>query len=55
MFIKKQLNLKDSSRTIKYGPNGDPVFQIYQSEGIPTGIMEFSDVNSDEPILAFKI
>lgn len=37
-------NLQDSSRTIKYGPNGEPVFQISQSEGIPTGIMGFSDV-----------
>lgn len=37
-------NLQNSSRTIKYGPNGEPVFQISQSEGIPTGIMGFSDV-----------
>jgi hypothetical protein len=34
----------DSARTVLYGPHGEPEFQVAQSEGIPTGIMGFSDV-----------
>lgn len=37
-------NLKDSTHTVLYGPHGEPKFQIAQGEGIPTGIMGFSDV-----------
>lgn len=37
-------NLQDNNQIIKYGPEGEPKFQIAQSEGIPTGIMGFSDI-----------
>jgi len=37
-------HLKDSSRVILQGENGEPEFQISRGEGIPTGIMGFSDV-----------
>lgn len=35
----------DTTQTVRYGPNGEPQFAISQSEGIPTGIMGFSDVH----------
>lgn len=37
-------NLQDSTYHVIYGPHGEPEFKINQSEGIPTGIMGFSDV-----------
>jgi hypothetical protein len=37
-------HLKDSMHFVLYGPSGKPVFQTYQGEGIPTGIMGFSDI-----------
>lgn len=38
-------NFTDTTQTVRYGPNGEPQFAISQSEGIPTGIMGFSDVH----------
>lgn len=38
-------NLKDSTHTVRVGPNGEPEFKIgAQGYGIPTGIMGFCDV-----------
>lgn len=37
-------NLKNSTHSVIYGPYGEPEFKIAGSEGIPTGIMGFSDV-----------
>ncbi|MDR1381274.1 MAG: TolB-like 6-bladed beta-propeller domain-containing protein [Tannerella sp.] len=37
-------HLKDSVRTVVYGPYGEPEFRIVQNESIPIGIMGFSDV-----------
>lgn len=37
-------NLRDSTRTVCMGPNGEPRFQVSQGYGIPTGIMGFGDV-----------
>lgn len=37
-------NLRDSTRTVLMGPNGEPRFQVSQGYGIPTGIMGFGDV-----------
>lgn len=46
-------NLKDSTHTVRIGPNGEPKFQISQGYGIPTGIMGFSDVQvADRAIYA---
>lgn len=36
--------LKDGSRKVIYGPHGEPEFQIHAGDGIPTGIMGFSDI-----------
>lgn len=38
-------NFTDTTQTVRYGPNGEPQFAISRSEGIPTGIMGFSDVH----------
>lgn len=38
-------NFKEYKQNILYGPNGEPQFSIAHSEGIPTGIMGFSDVH----------
>lgn len=37
-------NLKENTHTVLYGPNGEPQFQTVGTEGIPTGIMGFSDI-----------
>ncbi len=38
------IDLANDRDTIKYGPNGEPVFNDAGGEGIPTGIMGFSDI-----------
>ena len=38
-------NLRDNSYIIKYRPNGEPIFRISQSEGIPLDIMVFSNIH----------
>ncbi|MDL2278285.1 TolB-like 6-bladed beta-propeller domain-containing protein [Parabacteroides sp. OttesenSCG-928-G07] len=42
--VLEVMDLKNQSSQPLYGPNGEPQFQITQSEGIPTGIMGFSDI-----------
>jgi len=37
-------NLRDDSHIVLKGECGEPEFQIYKGEGIPTGIMGFSDI-----------
>lgn len=37
-------NLQDNTYHTIYGPHGEPELKISQSEGMPTGIMGFSDV-----------
>lgn len=37
-------DLKDGTKKIIHGPNGEPEFQIQAGEGIPTGVMGFSDI-----------
>lgn len=37
-------NLKTNTHTVLYGPNGEPQFKSVGAEGIPTGIMGFSDI-----------
>lgn len=37
-------DLNNNSHTVLYGPCGEPQFQIAEGEGIPVGIMGFSDV-----------
>lgn len=44
-------NLRDSSRIVRYGPKGAPEFQIAQMDGIPTGIMGFSDVHITDSLI----
>jgi hypothetical protein len=41
-------HLTDSTPVVLYGPAGEPVFQTHQGEGIPTGIMGFSDIQVTE-------
>ncbi|WP_085537487.1 BF3164 family lipoprotein [Massilibacteroides vaginae] len=41
-------NLEKGTKKVLYGPNGEPKFQIHAGEGIPTGIMGFSDVKITE-------
>jgi hypothetical protein len=36
--------LDNDTNRILYGPNGEPVFQVSEGEGIPVGIMGFSDI-----------
>lgn len=46
-------NLKDSTRKVLYGPNGEPQFKDVKGESIPTGIMGFSDIQvTDKHIYA---
>lgn len=37
-------NLKEKKNKVLYGPYGEPIFDISNGNGIPTGIMGFSDV-----------
>lgn len=37
-------NLKEDTQVVLYGPEGEPQFKTSSGEGIPTGIMGFSDV-----------
>ena len=37
-------NTKENTHTVLYGPNGEPQFKSVKGEGIPTGIMGFSDI-----------
>lgn len=38
-------NMIDKTHKVLYGPNGEPDFEISDGNGIPTGIMGFSDVD----------
>jgi len=37
-------NLKENSHKVTKGPNGDPLFDVSQGYGIPTGIKGFNDI-----------
>ena len=37
-------NTKENTHTVLYGPNGEPRFKSVKGEGVPTGIMGFSDI-----------
>lgn len=37
-------NTQENTHSVLYGPNGEPEFRNVKGEGIPTGIMGFSDV-----------
>ena len=37
-------NFHDNTHKVLYGPNGEPQFKSVKNEGIPTGIMGFSDI-----------
>lgn len=46
-------DLKDTTRVVRMGPNGEPQFKIADGYGIPAGIMGFSDVQvTDSAIYA---
>lgn len=46
-------DLKDTTRVVRIGPNGEPQFKIADGYGIPAGIMGFSDVQvTDSAIYA---
>lgn len=38
------VSLVNDTSKVLYGPHGEPVFQISGGEGVPTGIMGFSDI-----------
>lgn len=37
-------NLKDSTRQVVYGPNGEPRYRVSKGYGIPAGILGFNDI-----------
>jgi hypothetical protein len=38
------VTLANDTNRVLYGPNGEPAFQVSRGEGIPVGIMGFSDI-----------
>jgi len=42
--VLEVIYLNDSIGSVMYGASGEPEYQVYQGEGVPVGIMGFSDV-----------